>query len=206
MFIGMHAASGTPGFLAHTLTSRIAKLEINGEILPEIQLFASSLAPRGIRPIFFSGCPVACRQARDSIPDISVYPIDKAAGQNRFNIMDWRSGLQKAAVKALKNNLTAPYLPSGPMNIVVKMRDGAGTAKKVAARWGLKCREDQIIFNADDMHGVYMHLIRICYLTPAIEKTMPLGLWMYNGLGRLGLAWVRRELKRIESEKFDSSG
>jgi D-aminopeptidase len=197
MFIGMHAASGTPGFLAHTLTSKIAKLEINGEILPEIQLFASSLAPRGIRPIFFSGCPVACRQARDSIPGISVYPIDKSAGQYRFNTMEWRSGLQKAAIKALENNLTAPYLTTGPMNIIVKMRDGAGTAKKIATRWGLTNLEDKIIFYADDMHGVYMHLIRICYLTPALEKTMPLGLWLYNGLGRLGLAWVRHQLKRI---------
>jgi D-amino peptidase len=66
MFLGMHAASGTAGFLAHTLTSRIEKLEINGEPLPEIKLFASSLAIRDIRPIFFSGCPVACQQAREA--------------------------------------------------------------------------------------------------------------------------------------------
>jgi D-aminopeptidase len=199
-------ASGTPGFLAHTLTSRIAQLEMNGEILPEIKLFASSLAPRGIRPIFFSGCPVACSQTRDSIPGISVYPIEKSAGRSRFNIMDWRSGLQKAAVKALENNRTAPYLPTGPMNIIVKMRDGAGIAKKIATRWGLTYREDQIVFDADDMHEVYMHLIRICYLTPAIEKTMPLALWLYSGIGRLGLAWVRRQLKRIEKKSFDSFG
>ena len=205
MFIGMHAASGTPGFLAHTLTSRIQNLEINGKPLPEIELFASSLAPLGIRPIFFSGCPVACSQARDSIPEISVYPIDKSAGQHRFNILEWRSGLQKAAVKALRNNLTVPFMPEGSMNIVVKMREGVAT-KKIAARWGLKHRENQIVFNADDMHEVYMHLIRICYLTPAVEKTMPLGLWLYNGLGRLGLAWVRRQVKRIESEAFDAFG
>ena len=91
------------------------------------------------------------------------------------------------------------------MNIVVKMREGVAT-KKIAARWGLKYRENQIVFNADDMHEVYMHLIRICYLTPAVEKTMPLGLWLYNVLGRFGLAWVRRQVKRIESEAFESSG
>jgi D-aminopeptidase len=203
MFMGMHAASGTDGFLAHTLTSRIEKLEINGEPLPEIQLFASSLAPRKLYPIFFSGCPVACQQARDSIHDIFVYPIDKSVGQDRFNISGWRSGLQEAAVKSLENNLTAPYLPTGPMNIVVKMREGTAAAKKIAARWGLTCREDQIVFDTDDMRGVYMHLIRICYLTPALEITMPLGLWLYNGLGRFGLAWVRRQLKRFESEACD---
>ena len=29
MFLGMHAASGSDGFLAHTMTSRIARLEVN---------------------------------------------------------------------------------------------------------------------------------------------------------------------------------
>ena len=50
MFIGMHAASGTSGFLAHTLTSRIAKLEINGEPLPEINLFAEDWHKRDTLP------------------------------------------------------------------------------------------------------------------------------------------------------------
>ena len=204
MFLGMHAASGTAGFLAHTLTSRIEKLEINGEPLPEIKLFASSLAIRDIRPIFFSGCPVACQQARESIPDISVYPIDKSVGQSRFNITDWRAGLQQAAVKALGNNRTAPYMPPGPMRVVVKMRAGAAAAKKIAGRWGLTCRGDQIVINADNIHEVYVHLIKICYLTPAIEKTMPIGLWIYNFWGRLGLTWVRRQIGRIEQTTLTS--
>ena len=33
MFLGMHAASGTDGFLAHTLTSRVELVEVNGEPL-----------------------------------------------------------------------------------------------------------------------------------------------------------------------------
>ncbi len=53
MFLGMHAASVTSGFLAHTLTSRLSNIRVNGRSLPEIQLFAASLAPRGIRPLYF---------------------------------------------------------------------------------------------------------------------------------------------------------
>jgi D-aminopeptidase len=53
MFLGMHAASGSNGFLAHTLTSRIARLTLNDRYLAEVELFAASLAPWGIRPIFF---------------------------------------------------------------------------------------------------------------------------------------------------------
>jgi D-aminopeptidase len=197
MFLGMHAASGTGGFLAHTLTSRIEELEINGEPLPEIQLFASSLGPGGIKPIYFSGCPVACQQATASINNLSAYPIDKSIGQKRFNVAAWRRGLQQSAVNALGNNRTSPYLPKGPMNVSVKMRTGIDTGK-IARRWGLDCRGDQIVIKAADIHAAYMLLIRICYLTPMLEKTMPLGLWLYNIRGRLGLAWARRQIRRIE--------
>jgi len=204
MFLGMHAASGTDGFLAHTLTSRVELLEVNGDPLPEIQLFASSLASWGLKPIFFSGCPVACTQAKTCIPNISVFPIDKSAGQQQFDAATWRSGLQQAAVKALGNNLTVPYVFQGPMRVVVKMRTGSIAARKIARRWGLDSRDDQVVIEAADIHDVYMHLIRICYLTPALEKSLPLGLWAYNLWGRMGLAWVRRQIKRIESKAFDS--
>jgi len=204
MFLGMHAASGTGGFLAHTLTSRIEKLEINGEPLPEIQLFASSLAPHGLRPIFFSGCPVACSQAKTGIKNISVYPIDKSIGQQQFAMTDWRAGLAQAAVRALTNNQTSPYLPRGPMRVMIKMRTGAIVTGKIARRWNLVFRDDQIVIDAADIHEVYMHLIRICYLTPTLEKTMTLGLWAYNIWGRMGLAWVRRQIGRIEQTTLNS--
>ena len=208
MFLGMHAASGTDGFLAHTLTSRVELVEVNGEPLSEIQLFASSLAPRGLKPIFFTGCPVACKQAKIRIPNISVFPIDKSVGQQQFDVASWRSGLQQAAVKALGNNLTAPYEFEGPMRVVVKMRTGSIAARKIARRWGLDRCEDQIVIDAADIHDVYRHLIRICYLTPVLEKILPLGLRVYNLWGRIGLAWVRwkvRTSRELTTEKHGKS-
>ncbi len=204
MFLGMHAASGTDGFLAHTLTSRVQQLEVNGAPLAEIQLFASSLEPWGLKPIFFSGCAVACKQASAVIENISVYPIDKCAGQNRFDAASWRAGLQQAAVEALENNLTAPYKPGGPLRAMVQMRTGEIAARRIAKRWGLNYRGKQIIFDAPDMHELYMNLIRICYLTPAVEKMLPLCLFAYNLQGKIGLAWVRRQIKRIERKALDS--
>ena len=204
MFLGMHAASGTDGFLAHTLTSRIRQLEVNGDPLPEIQLFASSLAYWGIKPIFFSGCPVACSQARASIDHISIFPIDKSVGQEAFDAAGWRSALARAAVKALDNSQTVPFKPQGPMRVKVRMQTGSIDARKLAQRWGLIHQGDQIVIDADDIEDVYLHLIRICYLTPLIEKTLPLGLWMYNLWGRFGLAWVRRQRKRIAPDRHNS--
>ena len=195
LFLGMHAASGTPGFLAHTMTSRIEQLDVNGRPMAEIELFAASLAPFGIRPIFFSGCPVACEQAGLAIENITLYPIDKSTGAENFNPETWRSALAKTAVESLYNDRTAPYQPDGPLRVVVKMRAGAAAAQKIAIRWNLNCIENQIMFTTPNIHALYMELIRICYLTPLVEKTLPLCLTAYNLWGRLGLAWVRRQIK-----------
>ncbi len=197
MFLGMHAASGTDGFLAHTLTSRIRQLAVNGEPLPECQLFAASLAPWGVKPIFFSGCPVACNQARTAIKHIGVFPIDKSVGYETFDRTAWRYGLAQAAVKALYNNRTLPVRSEGPMRVKLRMQTGSTAAQKMARRWGVVHQGDQMVIDANDIHDVYLHLIRICYLTPLIAKTLPLGLWIYNLWGRIGLAWVRRRMKRM---------
>ena len=119
MFLGMHAASGTAGFLAHTLTSRIEQLAVNGKPMAEIELFASSLAPYGVRPILYSGCPVSCVQARTAIQHLTTYPIDKAGGIKAFDTEAWRSGLASAAVESLENDLPVPYQPEGPFRALV---------------------------------------------------------------------------------------
>ncbi|MCK5784319.1 MAG: M55 family metallopeptidase [Desulfobacterales bacterium] len=192
MFIGLHAASGTGGFLAHTLTSRIAKLEVNGRLMPEIELFSASLAPFGLRPIFFSGCPVACCQAEAAIKGIQVYSIDKSNIQKKFHAETWRNGLVKAAVGSLANGSTQPYLPEGACRTVVTMRDGTRIAEKLAKRWGYDCEDDRIYIQSADILELYNQLIRMCYLTPFLEKILPVALPLYNLWGRMGLNWVRR--------------
>jgi D-aminopeptidase len=197
MFLGMHAASGTGGFLAHTLTSRIEKLMVNGQPMAEIELFAASLAPFGIRPIFFSGCPIACRQAQLCAAAVDVYSIDKSSGKESFDKERWRSGLARSAVEALKNDSTRPYEPAGPFDAVVHMRDGRKAAIRAARRWGFRHENRCIFIRADDIHQLYLNLIKLCYLTPLIERSMPVSLFLYHLWGRIGRFWVRRKLKLI---------
>ncbi|MGD9261926.1 MAG: M55 family metallopeptidase [Desulfobacterales bacterium] len=198
MFIGMHAASGTDGFLAHTLTSRIQQLKVNGKPLSEVELFAASLAPFGVKPIFFSGCPVACQQALIAIANISVHPIEKSQGPDRFNVDSWREGLSNVVVASLQNQQTEPYQPSGPFDVMIKMRDGKNGTQRIAQRWRFDSAGDQIRFSTATAKELYMNLIRICYLTPSIEKILPVGLIAYNLWGRVGLGWLRRYLNRLE--------
>ena len=111
MFIGMHAASGTSGFLAHTLTSRVSALKVNGRLISELELFASVLSPFDLKPLFFSGCPVACKQAQGVIPGIRIYAIDKTEDRADFNEDSWRSGLADSAANQAVKKQTRPQKP-----------------------------------------------------------------------------------------------
>lgn len=196
IFLGLHAASGTDGFLAHTLTSRLADIRVNGRPLPEVQLFAASLAPYGLRPLLFSGCPAACRQARDVIPQMTTYAIDKSTGRTPFSADDWRAGLAVAAREALRGPVAPMVVPQGPLHTVVTLRDGPAAAGSMARRWGLDHRRDMISFTASDMHALYRALIRISYLTPGVEKHLRWYLPLFNLLGRMGMVWLRWQLRR----------
>jgi hypothetical protein len=164
--------------------------------MAEVELFSASLAPFGLRPVFFSGCPVACAQAKAAIKGIHTYSIDKSIERTLFDIKSWREGLGVAAVDALNNDLTRPYTPKGPFKAVVTLREGDKTAVKIARRWGFEHQAARIFFEAPDIHRLYRDLIRLCYLTPFIERCLPFGLLAcYNLLGRIGLNWVRRQIK-----------
>ena len=192
LFLGMHASSGSSGFLAHTLTSRIQRLEVNEKAMSEVELFSASLAPYDVQPIFFSGCPVACAEARERIKGIECYPIDKTRGQKDFHVDTWRTGLKHAAVQSLDNVAVDPYFPEGPYEAVVTMRDGEKAARRIATRWDFDCEGGRVLFSASDFSELYRNLIRLCYLTPVIERILPLALLLHRLQGRIGLAMVRR--------------
>jgi D-amino peptidase len=197
LFLGMHAASGSDGFLAHTLTSRIKRLEVNGRLVAEVELFAASLATFGVRPVFFSGCPVACKQAKEVIPNIISYSIDKRLDNREWDVNLWRAGLSREAVKSLENDLTTPYEPVGPFTALVTMRDGEKATQKLIRRWNYDRDGARIRIRAANIHELYLHLIKLCYLTPTIEHFLPFALFLYNIRGRLGLMRARRRLKRL---------
>lgn len=197
LFLGMHAASGSPGFLAHTLTSRIQRLEVNGKAMSEVVLFSASLAPYGVRPIFFSGCPVACTEAKETIKGIACYPIDKNQGKQAFHVAAWRAGLKRSAIQSLHNVTAEPYLPKGPFKAAVTMRDGEKSAQKIGRRWNFDYEGSRILLTASDFDELYRNLIRLCYLTPLIEKIVPFALLWYKLQGYIGLTMVRRHARGV---------
>jgi hypothetical protein len=76
------------------------------------------------------------------------------------------------------------------------MRDGKDAARRLGRRWGIETHGSRLFFTAADMDQLYHTLIRLCYLTPLVERTLPLGLMLYRLIGRAGLAWVKRGYRR----------
>ena len=78
LFVGLHAAGGNEkGFLAHTLTSRIAEIRVNGNRICESELFATVLSDFNMPVVFFSGCPAACREVSEQMSWVVTAEIPK---------------------------------------------------------------------------------------------------------------------------------
>jgi len=139
---------------------------------------------------------MACRQAAVAIKGIRTHPIDKTGNPKHFTPERWRHALALAAVQALENQVAKPYQPPGPFRASLTLRDGAGSARKLARRWKLRFSGTELHLNAHDIHDLYRQLINVSYLTPAALRIIPVTLWLSNLYGRLGLWWVRRYLAR----------
>ena len=196
VFLGMHPASGSGGFLPHTLTSRIRQLRVNGRPMAEVELFAASLAPFGLSPIFFSGDTTACRQAAAVIPGIVTYPIDKTRGPRAVEPASWRRGLARMAAAALYRSGATPHFPQGPFRVSIILRDGPTAARRLARRWRLQAHGAELCFTSTDMHHLYRRLLDLFFLTPATKRLLTVSLGLSRLYGRMGLEWVRWRLRR----------
>jgi len=198
IMLGMHASSGSKGFIAHTLTSRIKKITCNGTPLSEAELLCMVLSRYGIVPLLFSGGPVACDEAGDIFPGILTYAIDKNTGPESFEKKIWRDGLKKAAEKSVFQKNMVPYERDGPYRVVIVMRDGSPAAKAIAEKWHFPFQDDQVFIECPTVFSLMHILIQIVFLHPLLKRIMPLGLAIYHVYGRFGLHWVRSRLKKVK--------
>ena len=205
--IGFHAASGTGGFLPHTLTSRFARVCIDGRSLCEAELFAGALNAPGrhqLRTRLFSGCPVACEQAATAMPGIHTYSIMKSQpgrAPEKNSAEAWRAGLAQAA----RTSLGSPgaELPSwgGPFRIEVEMKDGETAAKIAARRWNLDCSGKTVAFTVSNRLDLFRRLSDLAYTQPWMEPALPLLLRLADMRGRHALSWAEKEVSLSNDER-----
>lgn len=197
IFLGMHAPSGEKGFLPHTLTSRISSFKINGETVCEAQLFAGALAASGLSPIFFSGCPDACRTAAENIKDLAIFPLNRHWFHDGPDAEKWRRQMADKAADAVRCSPARPYHPKGPFCAAIKMKQGEQAAALIARRWKFKRKKDTIYFTAQTYPEIYRMSLQAAFLTPLLERLLPVGLPLYHLIGRAGLKWAAAKSKQI---------
>jgi D-amino peptidase len=80
-FTGYHApafSSGSP--LAHTMTTSLQYIKLNGEYVSEFVINAYACALKGVPVAFISGDEYVCEMAKKYIPGITAAPVNKGVG------------------------------------------------------------------------------------------------------------------------------
>jgi D-amino peptidase len=79
-FIGYHAAAGGPGVLAHTFSSHLTEVRLNGAPASEAEVNALQAAAVGVPIGLLSGDDVVCRAALAAFPGVSAVEVKQARG------------------------------------------------------------------------------------------------------------------------------
>ncbi len=194
--VGLHAASGSDGFLAHTLTSRFSSLEFAGAPLTEAELFAASVAGEGLRPAFFSGCSVACAQVLRAMPTIATVVVDKPLRDEPSAV---RKKLGKTAVAALDLKDLRPFSDVKGGLVSLQWRDGLASLRKLARKWELPEPDatGRLSFSVENLNQAYQKLIALAYLKPLWQRHLRLALAIFNLWGRANLKWAQARREKL---------
>ncbi|MCP4757206.1 MAG: hypothetical protein GY866_40600, partial [Proteobacteria bacterium] len=66
--------------------------------------------------------------------------------------------------------------------------------RSIGKKWKLQTEGATIILDCEDIHSLYTRLLQLCYLTPFMERILPIGIQLFNVRGKYGLWWARRKL------------
>jgi D-amino peptidase len=176
LFVGLHASGGNGrGFLAHTLTSRIAEILVNGKRIGESELFAPVLSAFRIPVVFFSGCPAACQEVKERMNWVVTYAIPKDplvyqdAEKRRNHIARMREGLGKK-IKEISDPEGLPlFVMNPPFDCRVTFREET-EARRLNA-WGFPQNGRDIRFHAEEFLELYQNLLKIAYF-PKLAYTL----------------------------------
>lgn len=80
VFVGYHAAAGSPGVLAHTFSSNFTQLRVNGQPMTEAEVNGLYAASLGVPIGVVTGDDEICDVARKAFPGVTAVEVKKAAG------------------------------------------------------------------------------------------------------------------------------
>lgn len=102
LLVGYHSKAGTDANpLAHTLTLRVARLEINGTLASEALIHSWGAALHGVPVVFLSGDQGICDDARGFNPGITAVAVSEAHGPSTISLAP------KRAQRLIREGVTA---------------------------------------------------------------------------------------------------
>ena len=142
---GHHAKAGTPNaFLPHTSNLPWLDFRINGQSVGEIGLESCYAAHFGVPLAFVQGDEAACREAEAQFPGVVTAAVKRAETEWLASGLDPAAAraltaqkVAEAVQRALEGQRPAPYQPSLPMTVSVRMST-PDHAERVAARPGVR--------------------------------------------------------------------
>jgi D-amino peptidase len=140
MLLGHHARWGAEGaFLPHTWNLDWADFAINGESVGEIGIEACFAGSFDVPLLLVHGDEAGCREAEAQFPGVVTASVKRAESHDRCSGLDAASArrltAQKVAeaIERARTDRPAPYKPSLPMRVTLRMTSAAG-ADAMAAK------------------------------------------------------------------------
>jgi D-amino peptidase len=149
MVPGHHAMAGTRNaFLPHTWSLEWADFRINGQSVGEMGIEACFAGHWDIPVMLMQGDEAACREGRAQFPGIVTAAVKRAQSRDRCAGPDPESARRLTAervaeaVERLRAGGCAPFAPSLPMTVTIKMAS-VQLAETAAAKPGVE-RVDEL--------------------------------------------------------------
>ena len=127
VLVGYHAAAGTYGVLAHTVSGQaFAKIEINGSIAGEAMLFAGYAAEMSVPLLAASGDDKFCEEVRQHFKTVDAIEVKRALGaisSNSVSPQHSRGMIEQVVKRAVENagNAIVAVPSSPPLEIVAHL-------------------------------------------------------------------------------------
>ena len=176
LFVGLHAAGGNEkGFLAHTLTSRIAEVLVNGKRTCEAELFATVLSAFRVPVVYFSGCPAACREVTERMSWVRTCAIEKdppsfrEANRRKEYTLQAREKLRQSILEIPTVEGLPLFTLKPPFECRVTFQEER-EARRMNA-WGFPQEGRTIHFHSEEFLEMYVNLLKIAYF-PRLAYTL----------------------------------
>jgi D-amino peptidase len=151
MLMGHHAKAGTEGaFLPHTWSLDWADFAINGQSVGEIGIEACFAGYWDVPLILVQGDEAGCREAETQFPGVVTAAVKRAESRDRCSGLDAEAARRLTAEKVAeaiqkaRSGHPAPYKPSLPMRVSVRLSSTAAAEAAAAKPGARRVDEDTV--------------------------------------------------------------